>query len=216
MYITEYHADRDAGRSAAIRAVIFDFGGVIVRTEDQAGRLRAAARLGVSPQELYAAVFDSAVAAQATLGQASAGAVWDHVARTFGLDAAELARLQNDFWAGDRLDERLVAFIRSLRPALKTGILSNAWPDGRRIIAEKFGLAHVVDDIVISAEVGVAKPDARIFQLAAARLGVEPGQVIFVDDFSRNLEGARAAGMHAVHFKSTDQMIAEVRALIGG
>ncbi|MGC8781233.1 MAG: HAD family hydrolase [Anaerolineae bacterium] len=199
----------------SVQAIIFDFGGVLVRTEDQTGRLRAAARLGVSPEELYAAVFDSPAAAQATLGQAPAEAVWAHVQERFGLDADGLARLRADFWAGDRLDETLVAFIRRLRPARKIGILSNAWSDGRRIIAEKFGLAHVVDDIVISAEVGIAKPDARIFRLAAARLGVEPGQVIFVDDFSANIAGARAVGMHAVHFRSADQTIADVRALIG-
>ncbi len=200
---------------SAVRAVIFDFGGVLVRTEDQTGRLRAAARLGVPLQELYAAVFDSAVAAQATLGLAPAEAVWTHVQKHFGLDADELTRLRADFWAGDRLDKTLVAFMRDLRPALKTGILSNAWLDGRCIIAERFGLAHVVDDIVVSAEVGIAKPDARIFRLAATRLGVEPDQAIFVDDFHANIEGARAVGMHAVHFKGTDQAIAEVRALIG-
>lgn len=199
-----------------IRAIIFDFGGVLVRTEDQAGRLRAAARLGVSPQELYAAVFDSPAAAQATLGRVPAEAVWAHVQERFGLDADELARLRADFWAGDRLDETLVAFMRSLRPAFKIGILSNAWSDGRHIIAERFGLAHAVDDIVVSAEVGIAKPDARIFRLAAARLGVEPDQAIFVDDFPANIEGARAVGMYAVHFKHPDQAMAEVRAWIGG
>lgn len=199
-----------------IRAIIFDFGGVLVRTEDQTGRLRAAARLGVSPQELYAAVFDSPVAAQATLGRAPAEAVWAHVQERFGLDADELARLRADFWAGDRLDETLVAFMRSLRPAFKTGILSNAWSDGRHIIAERFGLAQAVDDIIVSAEVGIAKPDARIFRLAAARLGVEPDQAIFVDDFPANIEGARAVGMYVVHFKQADQAMAEVRALIGG
>lgn len=199
----------------SVRAIIFDFGGVIVRTEDQTGRLRAAERLGVSLDDLYHAVFDSPAAAQATIGQASAEAVWAHVAAAFRLDPPGLVQLQADFWSGDRRDETLTAFIRSLRPAFKTGILSNAWPDGRWIIAEKFGLADAVDDIVISAEVGIAKPDPRIFALAAARLGVAPTEALFVDDFARNIEGARAVGMQTVHFRSVGQALAEVQAWLG-
>jgi len=198
----------------SIRAIIFDFGGVIVRTEDQTGRLRAAARLGVTLDELYHTVFDAPIAVQATVGEVPAEAVWAHATALFKLDPAGLAQLQADFWAGDRRDEALVAFIRSLRPAFKTGILSNAWSDGRQIIAEKFGLRDAVDDIVISAEAKVAKPDGRIFALALARLGVQPAEAVFVDDFARNIEGARAVGMPAVHFKSTAQAIAEVRACI--
>lgn len=199
----------------SIRAIIFDFGGVIVRTEDQTGRLRAAARLGVSLDELYHTVFDAPIAAQATVGAVSAAAVWAHATALFRLDPPALAQLQADFWAGDRRDDALVAFIRALRPAYKTGILSNAWSDGRWIIGEKFGLANAVDDIVISAEVGVAKPDGRIFELALARLDVRPEEVVFVDDFARNIAGAQALGLRTVHFKDAEQAMAEVRAWIG-
>jgi putative hydrolase of the HAD superfamily len=198
----------------SVRAIIFDFGGVIVRTEDQTGRLRAAERLGVSLDELYHSVFDSPIAAQATIGAVPAAAVWAHATALFRLDPAGLAQLQADFWSGDRRDDALIAFIRSLRPAFKTGILSNAWSDGRRIIAEQFGLADAVDDIVISAEAGIAKPDRRIFELALARLGVQSTEAIFVDDFPRNIEGARAVGMQTVHFKNTAQAVAEVRAWV--
>jgi putative hydrolase of the HAD superfamily len=197
-----------------IRAVIFDFGGVIVRTEDQTGRLRAAARLGVSLDELYHTVFDAPIAVQATVGAVPAAAVWAHATALFKLDPVGLAQLQADFWSGDRRDDALVAFIRSLRPAFKTGILSNAWSDGRQIIGERFGLADAVDDLMVSAEIRIAKPDRRIFELALARLGVQPAEAIFVDDFARNIEGARAIGMQTVHFKNTAQAVAEVRACI--
>ena len=63
-----------------IRAVIFDFGGVIVRTEDQSPRLKWAERLGVTPEVLSATVFDSEAAAEATIGRVPAEAIWAHVA----------------------------------------------------------------------------------------------------------------------------------------
>ncbi len=199
----------------SIRAVIFDFGGVIVRTEDQQGRLKWAERLGVPPEELYRTVFDSELAGRATMGQAPAEAVWDHVAATFGLDAASLAQLRTDFFAGDQRDDLLVAFMEGLRPAYRTGILSNAWSDGRSIIAGRFGLGSAVDDLVISAEVGMAKPDPRIFTLALERLGVRPDEAIFVDDFQRNIDAAHAVGMYAVHFRGREQAITEVRTVLG-
>jgi len=199
-----------------IRAVIFDFGGVIVRTEDQSWRLRWAERLGVTSEVLSATVFDSEAAAEATIGRVPAEAVWAHVAATLDLDADALAQLRADFFAGDRRDDALVAFLRGLRPAYTTGILSNAWSDGRQVIAGKFALGDAADDLVISAEVGIAKPDPRIYELATTRLGVRPDETIFVDDFVRNIDGARRFGMQAVHFRNREQTIADVRALLAG
>ena len=199
-----------------IRAVIFDFGGVIVRTEDQSPRLKWAERLGVTPEVLSATVFDSDASTEATIGRVPAEAIWAHVAATLNLDAATLAQLRSEFFAGDRRDDALVAFLRGLRPAYKTGILSNAWSDGRQIIAGKFALGDAADDLVISAEVGVAKPDPRIYDLATTRLDVRPEETIFVDDFVRNIDGARKFGMQAVHFRNREQAIADVRALLAG
>ena len=199
-----------------LRAVIYDVGRVILRTEDQSPRLKWAERLGVTPEVLSATVFDSELAAEATVGRIPAEAAWAHVAVTFGLDADALAQLRADFFAGDRCDGALVAFLRSLRPAYKTGILSNAWSDGRQVIAGKFALDDAADDLVISAEVGVAKPDPRIYELATTRLGVRPEETIFVDDFVRNIDGARRFGMRAVHFRNREQAIADVRALLTG
>jgi glucose-1-phosphatase len=199
-----------------IRAVIFDVGGVIVRTEDQSPRLRWAERLGVTPENLSATVFDSAADADATVGRIPAEAAWAHVAATLNLDADALAQLRADFFSGDRRDDALVAFLRGLRPAYKTGILSNAWSDGRQVIAGKFALGDAADDLVISAEVGLAKPDPRIYELATTRLGVRPEETIFVDDFVRNIDGARKFGIQAVHFRNREQAIADVRALLAG
>ena len=199
-----------------IRAVIFDVGGVILRTEDQSPRLRWAERLGVSPEALSATVFDSEAAAEATVGRLPAEAAWAHVAAAFDLDADALAQLRADFFSGDRCDDALVAFLRGLRPAYKTGILSNAWSDGREVIAGKFALGDAADDLVISAEVGVAKPAPRIYELATTRLGVRPDETILVDDFVRNIDGARKFGMQAVHFRNREQAIADVRALLAG
>lgn len=195
-----------------IQAVIFDFGGVLVRTADYLGRRKWEARLGLPERGLDRVVFDSEVAGRATVGQAPTEAVWQHVADTFGLGEAQMLEFRRDFWSGDRLDAELVDFIRRLRPRYKTAILSNAWPDARRAFTETFGLGGAVDEMIISAEEGVAKPAARIYHIAAERLGVPPAAAIFVDDMRANVEAAREVGMHAIRFQDTAQVIAAVEA----
>jgi epoxide hydrolase-like predicted phosphatase len=197
-----------------IRAVIFDFGGVLVRTEDQSGRIKWERTLGLSQGELSHAVFDSDAALKASLGVLPEQAIWEHVAELYQLSPLEVAELRTDFWSGDRLDTELVNFLRSLRPRYKTAILSNAWSGARITFREKYDLETAVDLIVISAEEGLAKPAPEIFVLVARRLAVPPKDAIFVDDFSVNIRAAQAAGFSAVHFRNTNQTIDEIMALI--
>jgi putative hydrolase of the HAD superfamily len=184
----------------SIKAVLFDFGGVLMRTEDPAGRRKWEERLGLAEHELARRVFESEVSLRASRGELPASAVWEHVAQTLKLDAAQAAECRRDFWAGDRLDAELVALIKALRPRYKTAILSNAWSDARDNFTRLFGLDQAVDLIIISAEEGLAKPDPRLYERAAERLGVRPDEAVFVDDFAENVEAARAVGMHAVHY----------------
>ncbi len=186
-----------------IRAVIFDVGGVLVRTEDQAPRVKWEERLGLERGGLSRAVFESETSARASIGQATVADIWRSVASTFQLNEKEVEDLERDFWAGDRVDQELTTFLRSLRPRYKTALLTNAWPSAR-LEMKKRRLVDAVDDIIVSAEEGVLKPDPRIYRIAAERLGVRPEQAVFVDDVAENTEGARAAGMHAVQFKLVD------------
>jgi len=68
------------------------------------------------------------------------------------------------------------------------------------MLTERWKIADAFDVLVISAEVGIAKPDALIFSLALERLGVSAEEAVFVDDFVENIEAARAYGLHTVHF----------------
>ena len=193
-----------------VRAVIFDLGGVLVRTEDFSGRRKWEERLSLSEGELSAIVFDSDTAARATVGAVPESEVWRHVGLALDLNEREAAEMRRDFWGGDQLDSRLVEYLLSLRPRYRTAILSNAWSEARDIFVHVFGLGRVVDEMVISAEEGVAKPDERIYEIAAKRLGVRPEEAVFVDDMPENVEAARAAGLCGVLFRNTDQALAEV------
>ena len=197
-----------------IKALLFDIGGVIVRTEDLEPRRRWERRFNLPDWGLAKIVFEGHAAIRATLGQATADEPWRAVADQLKLSASELAQLQQEFWEGDRYDHDLLAFIRSLRPRYKTGIISNAWP-GMRQMHQAYINESGFDVIVFSSEEGVAKPMPEIYQRALARLSVRPEAAVFVDDVLENVDGARALGMHGIQFKTTTQVREAIEGMIG-
>lgn len=101
---------------------------------------------------------------------------------------------------------------RRLRAAgVATAVLSNSW--GVDAYPQDLMASHF-DDVVISAEVGLRKPDPTIFRLAAARLDVAVVDCAFVDDLDLNVEAARALGMTAIHHDGDeDRVLAELSAV---
>lgn len=197
-----------------IRAVILDFGGVLVRFVDPHGQRKWEETLKMSEGELFAAVVESEASDHAMVGKISEDELWSHLGDSFKLDPQQLEELKQDFWRGQQVNTRLIQFIRDLDTSLKTAILSNAWSDARQTFVQIFGMDQLVDTIIISAEEGVAKPDPRIYELAAARLGITPQEAIFIDDLKENVEGAKAVDMQAVHFENNAQALAEIRSFL--
>lgn len=197
-----------------LRAVIFDFGGVLVRTQDPTPRRSLAQRLGVSLEALTHLVFESESARLATLGQISTGQHWENVRLALGLPPDRFAEAPSAFWSGDALDRDLIAYLHSLRPRYRTALLSNAWDDLRTALRHEWAIEDAFDEVIISAEVGLAKPDPRIYQLALMRLDVSPNQAVFVDDFVENVLAARSVGMQAVHFGDPTQVKAELAQIL--
>lgn len=199
-----------------IKAIYFDLGGVIVRTEDKAPRTQLAAEFGLTYDAMDKVVFGGGFygsAARASTGALTEEAHWVNVTRRLGLPLDQRPRLQEQFFAGDRVDWNLVAFLREMRKTHKVGLISNAW-DGLRpwIRQQKFDDAF--DNLTISAEVGIAKPDAGIFHHALQKLGIKAGEAIFVDDFEKNIVACNALGMKGVHFRAPAQALAEVQSLL--
>jgi putative hydrolase of the HAD superfamily len=198
-----------------IKAVFWDLGGVLVRTEDRSKRERWEQRLGMEPRQLERLIFGGDAGRKAALGEISVEQVWESVRQELDLGQDEKQQLARDFWQGDDLDLELVAFIRGLRAQFLTGLISNAWLELRELLESHWHIDDAFDDLVISAEVGLAKPDPAIYRLALERLEVEADRAVFVDDFKHNIVAAVDIGMHTVHFTDPNQAIADVNQLIG-
>ena len=192
-----------------VLAVCWDLGGVLLRTVNWSKRHAWEARLGLRPGSLEQRIFDGEVGRRAMVGQATAADVWGDLARSLGLSAPDRDRLAADFFSGDRLDPVLMEYIAALRVRVRTGLISNAWAGIRQVMGNGGGEA-TFHELVISAEVGLAKPDPAIFRLALARLNVPAAAALFVDDIPANLEGARAVGMRPILFSGTPRTIEAV------
>lgn len=195
-----------------LQAVFWDLGGVLLRTEDLSHRELWGERLGMGPWDLERLVFGTNASKLASLGRAGVDDIWDEVQQKLGLDAEQMAELRIDFFAGDQLDQGLISFLRELKQnRVAVGLISNAWPGTRQWLETTAGICDIFGHMVISSEIGMAKPDPRIYRLALEGLGANPEQSVFVDDFVENIEAAKAVGMLGVHFQDPQTVIQTLR-----
>jgi len=76
---------------------------------------------------------------------------------------------------------------------------------------ERFEFFGWFDGVLVSGQVGLIKPDRRIYELLCSTFAIEPGNALFIDDRQDNVDGARAAGMDAVRFSSPEQLRSDLR-----
>jgi len=197
-----------------IKAVIFDMGGVILRSDDLTSRQELANRYGVTEEQLEDIVFDSPTAKVATVGQISEREHWKEVFTMLNVRAEDEQAFQDAFWAGDSCDEGLVQFLQDFRPQYKTGLLSNAWSGARDMLTHKYHCIGAFDTSIFSYEVGMAKPDPAIYHYILDLMQVKPEEAIFLDDFERNIIAANQVGIHGVRFINRDQAMKDILAIL--
>jgi putative hydrolase of the HAD superfamily len=115
-------------------------------------------------------------------------------------------------FAAGTLENAMLDLIRALRQAgLRTALLSNSWGDDYRrdLFPELF------DVVVISAEVGMRKPEERIFRHTAELLGLEPEECVFIDDVAANIAAAEAIGLIGVHHREPGPTALRLTELLG-
>ncbi len=204
-----------------IRAVISDFGGVL--TVPLAEAFAASeAHTGVSPTQLGAAMAGAAEAH-------GSPPLWDLERGDMSEDEF-LRRLEDELPDGASLrgfgaawfkqlhpNEPMLELMRDIRArGLRTAILTNNVREWDALWRAKIpDLDAVFETVVDSAWVGMRKPEPEIYALTVERLdGVTAAECLFVDDLEVNCDGARAAGMAAVRFRSTAQATADVEAAL--
>ena len=197
-----------------IRAIVFDIGGVLETTPRTGWEKTWEQQLHLQPGELNNRLID--VWKAGSVGSISEAEVEKRVGKLLGLDQAQITAFMDDLWEEylGELNVELTAYFASLRPPYQTAILSNSFVGARQREQERYHFDEMCDPIIYSHEEGMRKPEPRIFALTCERLGVQPAEIIFLDDVEPNVAAARACGIHAIFFRETAQAIADIQAVL--
>lgn len=203
MKCTKKEAIRD---QSVIRAVIFDCFGVVL-----------ADALEVMCNDLAKTEPEKVRQIQEVLLTLMAGEMSSDegdkvVAQLFGLSPEEYTRRK---YGGEVRNTELLEYIKGLRTKYKVAMLTNIGKGGLQKRFDVHELDEYFDTVVASGDVGFAKPEARVYELTAARLEVRLDECVFIDDREAYCEGARAVGMKTIEYSSFPQMKAELEKYLG-
>lgn len=187
------------------RIIVFDLGGVLLDYAPER-RVEAIAAACRTDEASVRAFLSGPLVRDLDAGLATL----EHLARDLGhlaegrIDEGEAARLWLSVFRPNRpLWDLLSPLSRDYRLACfsnNPGFVRQALPPG-----------VAIDPVILSAEIGALKPEAASFAAAEARLGADPADILFVDDAYRNVIAARARGWNALHYRSPEQLLAELR-----
>jgi putative hydrolase of the HAD superfamily len=194
----------------AIKAIIWDFSGVLLKPLVPDPHASIARELGMLPQ-VFAAYFDGKGNELLDLGEESEVEFYHRIIQEQHLHEKDALRIFNRYFFDlFDLNSELMEFIRANRPILKMALCSNFSGLLRSLLEKKWKIMDDFDTVVISSEVKLLKPDARIYQMTLDRLELQPQEAIFVDDSKKNVESAKGLGMHGVWFQDNQSTLRQI------
>lgn len=198
----------------ALRGLLVDFGGVLTTNVFDSFREFCESE-GLDPNA-FTALFRPGSKARQQLRRVETGAIGEpEFNRIVGklLEVEDHRNLMGRMFAGMKPDEAMIEAARRAKASgVRTGLVSNSIGEGRY---DRSTFPELFDGVVISAEVGLHKPQPEIFLMGAERAGVAPEECVFVDDLRENCEGAEAVGMTAVLHRGAEGTVPELERLLG-
>ena len=203
-----------------IRAVLFDFGGVILASPFEA--FAHYERANGLPDGFIRGLNTQNPDANAWARLERNEVTFDEFCALFEAEAAEAghdidARDMVALLSGDVRPPMVEAVRRCRKAGLLLGMLTNNWvslEDRPVAVEDRSGVLALFDLILESSKIGVRKPDPRFYELACEALAIEPDEAVFLDDLGINLKPARAMGMTTIKVEDPDKAITELEAVL--
>ena len=196
-----------------IRAVLFDFGGVIAEEGFLKGLHAIGKENGLDPEEFFRTVDALIYETGYLIGKADEGSFWNTVRSKTGIRGTD-AELRNEILKRFVIRPEMIASVDLLRSkGLIVAMLSDQtdWLD---IIDQEKGPFRHFDRVFNSYRLHKSKRDASVFKDVCTALGVKTGETLFVDDNLNHIERAQGQGLQTIHFVGTDEYNNQIRKLL--
>jgi len=208
---------------AEIEAIVSDFGGVLT-TPLLTSFMAVQDEIGISPENLGKAmrtVTEEDGENPLYLLERGEMSEVDFLARLGdGLEPLlghrpELHRFRETYFEALHPNEPMIELMRELKAGgRRMAMLTNNVREWEPVWRSMLPVDEIFETVVDSGFVGCRKPEPRIYEMTLGRLGLPAAACLFIDDLEPNIDGARALGMNAVHFRDNEQAIAEIRAAL--
>ena len=193
-------------------ALLIDIGGVLVPDHLTAAANAWGNRLGIAPHAFLAALF-AGNDDQILIGRTSEAAWWRTIADRLHVDEKLVAAIRADLVTRRTWNTALLTALRRIRARATITIVSNTWPDIRASMADA-GLQDLADTVVLSCEVGYAKPDPRIYAIALHSVRADPADALFIDDTPEHVDAAMSLGMTGHLHTHTGQTLTRIEKFV--
>lgn len=187
--------------------------GVLMLTDESDLPMKVAKTLN-APYEKVREIFFSDYNDSVDLGEVTQDQFNEYVLDILQMPRENKYLLENIFNEEFYIDEELLKKISEMRREYKMGLLSNYSNELRQKIENEWALGSAFDEIIISCEVGLVKPDPEIFNLMLDRLGVRADESVFIDDRIKNIDGAKKMGFHTIFFTNKGQAMEELARIL--
>lgn len=183
-----------------IKALIFDFGRVISAWKSPELFHAYERDLGLAPGTINILMFESPAWQSALVGALDMDGFWQAVGPALNLPTAhEVEAFQTRYYGDERINVEMVELLRAYHRRLPLALLSNH-PPGLDQWLRDWDIHDLFEVMICSGEVGIAKPDPRVFQLTLNKLGIRAQEAVFVDDTAGHVTAARELGLHGMLF----------------
>jgi epoxide hydrolase-like predicted phosphatase len=196
-----------------IKALIWDMEGVLLHNRSGDLSTLVAERLGTSVEKTTE-IFFGETNDLGDLGRITQDEFWNYVLDQLGKPRSMKPILERIFDEELYVDRDLLDRIHEYHKTYKIGAISNFSSDMREKLDGKWAVSDAFDEVIISCEVGMVKPDPRIYRLMLDKLETAPREAVFIDDRPKNIAGASEVGLHTILFKTKEQALADLEEIL--